>query len=83
LTTLKRALFAPIPNASVNVATKLKPGFFANIHAAYRKSCHRIPMVSPPALFDISRRLRAAQFVGDPMRQKVAGLRLDFVFSSK
>jgi hypothetical protein len=33
LTTLKIAVFAPMPSASVMTAIKVKPGFFNNIRA--------------------------------------------------
>jgi hypothetical protein len=32
-TTLKIAVFAPMPSASVSIAIAVKPGFFANIRA--------------------------------------------------
>src|SRR3954452_18356307 len=36
--TLKIALFAPIPSASVAIAIKVKPGDFSNIRRAYFRS---------------------------------------------
>src|SRR3954471_10634805 len=36
--TLKMALFAPIPSASVAIAMKVKPGDFSNMRTAYFRS---------------------------------------------
>jgi len=38
LTTLKMAMFAPMPSASVRIATVEKPGDFVSDRAAYRAS---------------------------------------------
>src|SRR3972149_4441320 len=38
LTTLKTAVFAPIPSASVSTATRVKPGCFPSERSAYRRS---------------------------------------------
>ncbi|PYV23388.1 MAG: hypothetical protein DMG24_14080 [Acidobacteria bacterium] len=37
--TVKIAMFAPIPRASVSTATAVKPGFFASTRRPYLKSC--------------------------------------------
>lgn len=39
LTTVKIALFAPIPSASVAIATAVKPGDFINPRQANFRSC--------------------------------------------
>src|SRR5580658_5109995 len=36
------AVFAPIPSASVNMATTVNPGFFPRIRRANFKSCQRL-----------------------------------------
>jgi hypothetical protein len=41
LTTLKIAVLAPMPSASVNMATMLKPGLRRNNRTPYRRSCVR------------------------------------------
>ena len=46
LTTLKIAVFAPMPSASVRIATAVKPGFFASILIPYRKSCSNVVILS-------------------------------------
>ncbi len=38
-TTVKIAVFAPMPRASVAIVTAAKPGFFASERAAKRRSC--------------------------------------------
>src|SRR2546427_7802329 len=38
LTTLKMAVFAPMPSASVSTATAVKPGFFSNCRMANFRS---------------------------------------------
>src|SRR5215469_11812830 len=43
-TTLKMAVLAPIPSASVNTATKAKPGLLRNCRNAKRRSCARPTM---------------------------------------
>ena len=40
-TTVKIAVFAPMPSASVSTATSVKPGLFASVRTAYRRSCWR------------------------------------------
>src|SRR5579864_1778346 len=45
---LKIAVFAPIPNASVSIATAANPGDFASIRNPYRMSCSRLFMAHPP-----------------------------------
>src|SRR5437660_4501415 len=52
LTTLKIAVFAPMPSASVSTATMVKPGFFSNWRKANFKSfitqcLHRIDLRGP------------------------------------
>src|SRR5262245_16809058 len=42
LTTLKIAVFAPMPRASVRTAVAVKPGFFINIRAPKRRSCQSV-----------------------------------------
>jgi hypothetical protein len=46
LTKLKIVVFAPMPNASVNTAIKLKPGFFMNIRAPKRKSFRKVLIIT-------------------------------------
>jgi hypothetical protein len=46
LTTLKMAVFAPMPSASVSTATAVKPGFFNS----WRKANLRSFMVDPSTL---------------------------------
>jgi hypothetical protein len=43
---LKIALFAPIPSASVTIATRVNPGFFRSIRAPYRKSWKIVSIAS-------------------------------------
>src|SRR5437879_5764983 len=57
-TTVKIAVLAPMPRASVKTATAVKPGFFASIRKAYRKSCQSVPMLRLPALRSDARFLR-------------------------
>src|ERR1700758_5118041 len=38
------AVFAPIPSASVTIATAVNPGFFLSVRAPYRISCRRFSM---------------------------------------
>ena len=40
-TTLKMAVVAPIPSASVSTAAVVKPAFLPSMRVAYRMSCHR------------------------------------------
>src|SRR5437867_12961566 len=52
-TTLKMAVFAPMPRASVSRATAVKPGFFsswrkANLRSFITQSLHGIDFRSPP-----------------------------------
>jgi hypothetical protein len=47
LTTLKIAVFAPIPSASIITASAVKPGFFHNIRAPYRRSCSSVCIIPP------------------------------------
>src|SRR6266581_5931344 len=42
LTTLKMAVFAPIPSASASTTINVIPGFFNNIRAPYRTSCQSV-----------------------------------------
>src|SRR5882762_2519758 len=49
-TTVKIAVLAPMPRASVKTATAVNPGFFASIRKAYRMSCQSVPMLRLPAL---------------------------------
>src|SRR5262249_53271585 len=42
LTTLKIAVFAPMPRLKVITATTVKPGLLRNMRAAYRKSCQSV-----------------------------------------
>src|SRR6266566_1166707 len=49
-TTVKIAVLAPIPRASVRTATAVNPGFFASIRKAYRMSCQSVAMLRLPAL---------------------------------
>src|SRR5207244_8735064 len=44
--TLKIAVLAPIPRASVKTAIRVKPGFFASMRNANRKSCQRFAIPS-------------------------------------
>src|SRR5215472_6082505 len=41
-TTLKMAVFAPMPRASVSTATTVKPGALASMRNAYLKSCRSV-----------------------------------------
>src|SRR5580700_396858 len=41
-TTLKIAVFAPMPRAKVRTATAVKPGLFASIRQPYRMSCSKV-----------------------------------------
>src|SRR5271156_1950239 len=50
-TTEKIAVLAPIPRASVRIATRVKPGDFRNIRNAYFKSC----VIAPPDFSNSSR----------------------------
>ena len=43
-TTLKIALFAPMPSTSVSTATAVKPGFFSSIRNANFKSWSTVPI---------------------------------------
>src|SRR5438046_3845120 len=42
--TLKIAVDAPIPSASVSIAIDANPGVFPRFLEAYRLSCHSVPM---------------------------------------
>src|SRR5215469_8096882 len=53
-TTLKMAVFAPMPSASVRTVTAVKPGFFPSMRAAYRRSCQMVSIF-------IARRLRGGE----------------------
>src|SRR5579883_1008229 len=44
LTTVKMAVFAPMPRASAATATVVKPGFARSILAAYRRSATSVSM---------------------------------------
>src|SRR5215210_142556 len=46
-TTLKIAVVAPMPNASVPTMIAGTPGFLPSARAAYRKSCHSPAMFTP------------------------------------
>ena len=50
-TTEKIAVFAPIPSASVRMATAANPGFFRSIRRPNRISCSRSASLSPPLRF--------------------------------
>src|SRR5882724_7582294 len=50
-TTEKIAVFAPIPSASVRIATAANPGFFRSIRSPNRISCSRSASISPPLRF--------------------------------
>jgi hypothetical protein len=41
-------VFAPIPSASVNIATAVKPGFFLSMRKPNFKSCHIVSITAPP-----------------------------------
>src|ERR1051326_3983030 len=59
-TTLKIAVFAPMPMAKVNIATTVNAGDFISIRAANRMSCNSVPMtvlVGSPALMTQTFRL--------------------------
>ena len=45
LTTLKIAVLAPTPSASVTAATRVKPGLFRSARPAYRRSCKRVEIM--------------------------------------
>src|SRR6266481_805391 len=45
-TTLKMAVFAPIPRARVSTTINVKPGFFASIRKLYRKSSQSVCIAS-------------------------------------
>ncbi len=51
LMTLKMAALAPMPIASVRIATKAKPGLRRSVRQPYRKSCQRVSMVFAPVYF--------------------------------
>jgi len=46
LTTLKIAVFAPMPSASVTITMNVKPGFLSRVRAPKRMSCQSISMES-------------------------------------
>src|SRR6185503_11029462 len=46
--TLKIAELAPMPTASVRIATAVKAGFFLSIRSAYFKSCRNVCMALGP-----------------------------------
>src|SRR5437016_2112043 len=46
--TLKIAVEAPIPSASVMIATTANPGAFPKFLNAYRRSCPQVPMLGLP-----------------------------------
>ena len=43
----KIAALAPMPSASVNTATAVKPGFFASVRIPNRMSCQSSPISCP------------------------------------
>src|SRR5271169_3366606 len=47
LMTLKIAVFAPMPMASVSTATTANPGFFASMRQPYRMSCSKVSICLP------------------------------------
>ena len=47
-TTLKIAVFAPIPSAIVTIATIAKPGFFTSVRVAYLRSLITASIPPPP-----------------------------------
>src|SRR5690348_2529364 len=47
LMTLKMAVEAPIPSASVMIATAANPGVFVRFLNAYRMSCPSVSMMNP------------------------------------
>jgi hypothetical protein len=47
LTTLKIAVFAPIPSPKVSTATRVNAGVLRKIRIPYRKSCSNVRMKSP------------------------------------
>jgi hypothetical protein len=47
LTTLKIAVLAPIPSASVTIATAVKPGLRASTRVPYFNSPHKL-LIQPP-----------------------------------
>jgi hypothetical protein len=55
-TTLKIAVFAPMPRARVSTATVVKPGDFASIRNPCRKSCQRVCIDTPPESAGLKRR---------------------------
>jgi hypothetical protein len=45
--TLNIAVFAPIPSASVIIATHVNQGYLMSIRRLYRTSCHSVVVLSP------------------------------------
>src|SRR2546426_9327279 len=50
-TTLKIAVFAPMPSASETTAMNEKPGFFVSVRNPYRRSCQSVSIDSPVSDF--------------------------------
>src|SRR5262245_27700327 len=78
-TTLKIAVFAPMPNASVTTAIKLKPGFFNNIRAPMRRSCQSVRIIGfrfQVSGFRFQKRDDATDFIltPDTYSRRIAGL---------
>src|SRR5580693_5533620 len=48
LITLKIAVFAPMPRASVKIATTVNPGFFLSTRKANFTSCHKVCISRAP-----------------------------------
>ena len=48
LTNEKIAVFAPIPSASDEIATKVNTGLERKLRNAYRKSCTNVSIIAPP-----------------------------------
>src|SRR5580692_84920 len=71
----KIAAFAPMPSANVNTATTAKPGDFANILIAYRKSCSKAFIAASRA----SRTRRAAYHLAQLSNEDSYAARPHFV----
>src|ERR1700687_1638904 len=69
-TTVKIAVLAPMPRASVKTATAVNPGIFASIRKAYRMSCQSVPILRLPALRSDVRFLR---FLNDAAVEQMNG----------
>src|SRR5262245_23681944 len=59
LTKLKIAAFAPMPTASVRIATAAKPGALRSVRNPYRMSCHNCDIQPPPDRIRIDGTTRA------------------------